>query len=94
MNQLIRSTIFIIYFNRIRCKPGDHFSFSTTLHIPDYFENVTMERQNKMNSTKQSKSIDLSNCVLYDDTHLIAINKPSGYCCQVYSIILFNLAFS
>lgn len=87
MNQQKRSSILMILINRIRCKPGDHFSSATTLHIPDYFENVTEERQNKIYSFTYSKSVDLSNCIIYDDSHLVAINKPSGLCCQVCFLI-------
>ena len=72
---------------RIRCKPGDHFSTDTVIHIPDFFEKVANERIHKKNSGKsiahQFDRSAFSKSLLYEDSDLVVLNKPSGVCCQV-----------
>ena len=79
---------------RIRCKPGDHFSTDTVIHIPDFFEKVTNERiQNKNTAKSLVSQFDrsaFSKSLLYEDSNLVVLNKPSGVCCQVMKMIFYH----
>lgn len=68
-----------VIMERERCKPGDRFSEICQIHIPDFFEKV--ENEQKMNS--RTNSVDGNQYVVFEDDHLLIINKPSGICCQV-----------
>ena len=64
---------------RMRCKPGDRFAEVCQIHIPDFFEKV--EEEQKINSN-MNPTVD-NQYVVFEDDHLIIVNKPSGICCQV-----------
>lgn len=81
--QRYKSSLIDSFTNRIRCKPGDHFSSETTLHIPDFFEKVNND-SNKRTIHKSSVNKELiEKSILYEDSHMIVVNKPPGMCCQV-----------
>lgn len=69
--------------NRIRCKPGDHFSSKTTLYIPDFFEKVNKDSNKRILHKSPMNRALIMKSILYEDPHLVVINKPPGMCCQV-----------
>ena len=78
--------------SRIRCKPGDHFTSPCRIRIPDFFEKVEQEETTHQQSFSNSLSRgipDFHSRILYEDENVIVINKPSGVCCQVISIMSF-----
>lgn len=74
------------FISRLRCKPGDHFTHACKLHLPDFFEKVEQEEMSNQQSSLHSlfrEVPDFTSRILYEDDHVIALNKPSGICCQV-----------
>lgn len=77
--------------SRIRCKPGDHFTFPCRIRIPDFFEKVEQEEttNQQLSTNSLSRGIpDFQSRILYEDEHVIVINKPSGVCCQVIGLFI------
>ena len=77
--------------SRIRCKPGDHFTFPCRIRIPDFFEKVEQEEAVNQQSSPYSHPQgipDFQSRVLYEDNHVLVINKPSGICCQVIELVI------
>ena len=68
---------------RVRFRPGDHFTRKCTVHLPDCFEKIEKDRSVRPIDLASPPILNLSKRILYNDPHLIVLNKPANLCCQV-----------